>query len=109
MQASDKSSGNAADKFNDIPSDLRTLPQWVCWKLELVENRLTKVPYNPSGSSASSTDPKTWGTFEQCLAAYRNGNEFSGVGFVFTDGNGLTGIDLDDHRDPKTGELDEFA
>jgi len=27
----------------------------------------------------------------------------------FADGNGVTGIDLDHHRDPAPGELDYFA
>lgn len=105
-----ESSGKAAQNFQSIPSELRALPQWVCWKLEIVAGRLTKVPYSATtGRKASTTDPATWASFEQCLAAHRNGRQFNGIGFVFTDSNGLTGIDLDHHRDPQTGELDEFA
>jgi hypothetical protein len=108
-QLASPSSRNAAEDFQRIPEELRALPQWVCWKLETVGERLTKVPYSATGSKASSTDPATWASFDDCQAAYRNGGQFSGLGFVFTDGNGLTGIDLDKHRDPATGELDEFA
>jgi len=41
-----ESSGKAAQNFQSIPSELRALPQWVCWKLETVAGRLTKVPYS---------------------------------------------------------------
>jgi len=95
--------------FQNIPTELRVLPQWVCWKLETVDGRLTKVPYSTTGHKARTTDPATWSSLEQCLAVHRNGGQFDGIGFVFADGNGLTGIDLDHHRDPATGELDGFA
>ncbi|MCX6916962.1 MAG: AAA family ATPase, partial [Verrucomicrobia bacterium] len=109
LESPPKSSRTAAENFQRIPAELRALPQWVCWKLETVGERLTKIPYSAAGRSASTTDPATWASFDQCLAAHNNGGKFSGIGFVFTDGNGLTGVDLDHHRDPATGELDEFA
>ncbi len=114
LQAHSKSNatGTGASKasaFQNIPVELRALHQWVCWRLEERKGKKTKVPYTPNGELASTTDPATWASFEQCLTAYRNGSQFNGIGFVFTDGNGLTGTDLDHHRDPETGELDEFA
>ena len=94
--------------FENIPADLRALPQWVCWKLETVDGRLTKIPYTATGSKADSTNPQTWGTFETCCAGLRS-QKFFGLGFVFAEGGDLTGIDLDKHRDPTTGKLDSFA
>ena len=94
--------------FKNIPMELRNLRQWVCWKIVAVRGRQTKVPYTPTGRRASSTDPKTWASFDQCLAAH-NEWKFNGIGFVFSAENGLTGIDLDHHRDPQTGKLDPFA
>jgi putative DNA primase/helicase len=94
--------------FENIPAELRAVAQWVCWKLEMVDGRLTKVPYTVAGSKADSTKPQTWGTFESCRAALRT-NKFSGLGFVFAENGNLTGIDLDKHRNADTGELDPFA
>lgn len=76
-------------QFNAIPDELRSLNQWVVWKAE----NNTKIPYQPSGAHASSTDPSTWTTYElACKAAPR----FSGIGFVFSGQDGFVGIDLDD-------------
>ena len=94
--------------FDNIPDELRAKQQWVLWMLEMVDGRLTKVPYTVAGGKASATNPQTWATFESCRDALRS-NKFSGLGFVFADGGELTGIDLDKHRDPATGELDSFA
>ena len=98
----------AGETFQHIPTELRALPQWVLYKLEIADGRQTKVPYTVAGSKVSTTDPQSWGTFESCDDALRS-NQFSGIGFVFADGGGYTGIDLDKHRNPATGELDAFA
>jgi len=78
----------SASEFQKIPSELRQLPQWVCWKLETVDGRLTKVPYTPSNLKASTTDPQSWATFDACVQA-NSGGEFSGIGFVFAKGGNL--------------------
>lgn len=39
--------------------------RWVQWRLETVKGKETKIPYMPNGKHASSTDPKTWGTYAQ--------------------------------------------
>ena len=98
----------AGEIFENIPAELRALSQWVMYKLETVDGRLTKVPYTMADGKASTTDPQSWGTFESCRDALRS-NKFSGIGFVFADGGEFTGIDLDKHRDPVTGEIDAFA
>ncbi len=76
--------------------ELKALPQWVAWRSEPVEGRdkPAKVPYDPkTGRRASSTDPETWGSYEEARAyANRTGG---GVGFVFTEGDPYCGIDLD--------------
>ena len=97
-----------SNRFLAIPVELRELRQWVCWRLETVKGRETKVPYTPRGRKASATDPATWSSFEECCQALKEGR-FSGIGFVFAKGGPYTGIDLDHHRDPATGQLDEFA
>jgi putative DNA primase/helicase len=81
-------------KAESIPEELRVRPQWVVWKA--VGDKPDKVPYSSrTGRRASSTDLLTWGTFEEALQAYENG-EYEGVGFVFSSADPYTGIDLDD-------------
>jgi|GEM_PF-1627839 len=80
-----------------IPQVLRDSPQWVCWRLEEVQGRQTKVPYDAKvRRKASSTAPETWATFDQAVAAWQGSAGFYlGVGFVFRDGGGIVGVDLD--------------
>jgi hypothetical protein len=78
-----------------IPLELQALPQWIIWHRETDKNgELTKIPYNPNfpDKRASSTDPSTWGTYEQTTTCTHPNK--SGIGFVFN-GNGICGIDLD--------------
>src|SRR5919112_844239 len=81
-------------KVEGIPGELRVRPQWVVWKA--VGDKPDKVPYSArTGRKASSTDLLTWGTFEEALQAYENG-DYAGLGFVFSSADPYTGIDLDD-------------
>lgn len=95
--------------MNFIPAELRNLPQWVAWKMETRDGKETKVPYSPvTEGKASSTDPATWGTFAAALA-YAKRAGMNGIGFVFKEGGGYVGIDLDHVRDPETGEIEPWA
>jgi len=89
-----------------IPECLIKLNQWVCWKIILRGEQKTKVPFQPNGASASSTDPATWKTIESVIEA---SERFSGIGFVFTPGDPYCGIDFDACRDIKTGEIAPWA
>jgi primase-polymerase (primpol)-like protein len=103
--------GPTAPIIENIPEELRARPQWVCWRLEDRDGKSTKVPYAPRvGMSvrASSTDLMTWGTFSEALAAYEDGG-YDGVGFVFSSADPFVGIDLDDCRDPVSGEIAPWA
>lgn len=109
----------------NIPPDLRSLPQWVCWRYELRKPKngtpkWTKPPICAlSGHYGKSNDPATWTNFESALSTYqgmrlvrdKHGNpiKFDGIGFAFSEGDGLTGIDLDHVLDPDTGELAPWA
>ena len=64
--------------------------RWLNWRKETRDGKVTKVPYTTTGQRASSTDPATWGTLDEVLAAQKR---FDGIGIVF-DGTQL-GIDLD--------------
>ncbi len=93
-----------------IPTGLKSYPFWVCWKSIEVSGKKKplKVPYDPkTGEAANVTKESTWGNFEQAFSVFNKGG-YSGIGVVFND-TGLAGIDLDDCRNPKTGELKEWA
>src|SRR5215218_2875098 len=92
-----------------FPEELRQRRQWVVWKLEERDGKPTKVPYIAGGSGkASSTDSLTWRSFEEAVQALETGR-YNGIGFVFSSGDPFAGVDLDDCRDPETGELEEWA
>lgn len=80
--------------WDNIPQELKLLPQWVCWRLEIKGDKETKVPYSVKGGLADSTKPETWGTYEEAARmAEHNG---IGLGFVFSEEDPYTGIDIDD-------------
>ena len=95
--------------LENIPEELRGRRQWVCWKLEQRDGKPTKIPYIAGGvGRASSTDSRTWRPFEEAVQALESG-WYDGLGFVFSSGDPYAGVDLDDCRDPETGELEEWA
>ncbi len=106
---------NMADLEN-VPDELRARRQWVLWKLKrrkdknTGERRWDKVPYMADGAPASHSDLMTWSSFEEATEAlYTESSGFRGVGFVFSSADPYTGVDLDECRDPETGELEQWA
>lgn len=87
-------------KIENIPEDMKSVKQWVCWVGE------DKIPKNPSnGYNAQSNNPSTWGTFKQAVKACET-YRFDGVGFMFA--NGYFGVDLD-HCLDRLDFCDEFV
>lgn len=91
-------------------TQLATLEQWVCWRLEPNPDDPTKpkkVPYNPpTGAKARANNPDTWGSFtEAARALLRCPGRYAGLGFVFASGGGLVGVDFDGCRDRETGAV----
>jgi primase-polymerase (primpol)-like protein len=86
-----------AINFAMIPEPLRRLRQWVAFTTKPKANgKFDKIPHNPiTGRRASTTNPKTWGTFTQAVDRYTAGG-FAGIGFVFTKDDPYFGLDLDD-------------
>lgn len=82
--------------FNNIPVELRELPQWVVWRSENRGNGATKIPYNAWSPRyrANPTDPGTWSEFEVALKAVQNDPNL-GLGFVFTANDPFIGWDFD--------------
>lgn len=116
--------GPTATDLLQIPDTLKTRRQWVLWQGVPRANhpdKLDKIPVNPHTlTKASSTDPLTWGTFDECItavevaleeweqqdpAAYRGG----GIGYVFTSDDPYAGVDLDNCIDETTGLITPWA
>lgn len=97
--------------IENIPEQLTERPQWVCWRREIRAGKPTKVPYTPGTERrASTTDLMTWRTFSEALEAYEAGEPpYDGIGFVFCSADPFVGIDLDDCRNPQTGEVEPWA
>jgi hypothetical protein len=70
------------DLRDPIPAALRRLPRWVCPSAR-------KVPRQPDGTVASSTDPDTWTDYASARGAANRP-----VGFVL-DGDGIVCVDID--------------
>jgi putative DNA primase/helicase len=85
-------------------------PQWVCWRKEARKGKVTKVPYNPrTGQRAKADSPATWTIYEQAYNAWKQRSQcYDGVGYVFSEERGITGIDLD-HCIDEHGNIDPWA
>lgn len=79
--------------FENMPSEMKLLNRWVCWKAVDRNGNITKSPFQPNGFPAASNDENTWSSFETVVSAYEQGNEFDGIGFFL--GAGIIGIDID--------------
>ena len=76
-------------------SELTAYPQFVVWKYTVENNKLKKRPFNPKTNlPAKTNDPTTWARVEPSLKALATGR-YNGIGFVFTEADPFTGIDLD--------------
>jgi hypothetical protein len=100
-------------QYDQIPEELRNLPNWLVWKLEKRAGkngieRKTKVPYSArTGKYAKSNDPSTWSSFAEAEAAANAVGGYDGIGFCLS---GLfVGIDLDGCREPETGVIEPWA
>jgi hypothetical protein len=93
------------------PKELIDLKQWVCWRLTPDKGGGSdrKVPYNPiTGKPAASNKPETWADYETAKESL-NKYGFTGLGFMFTEGGGIVGVDIDHCYDPETSEFNETA
>jgi hypothetical protein len=87
-----------------IPEELRQGRRFVLWRYEFRDGKWTKPPYRPDGTRADSTDPATWATFAEVMAAYGRGG-WDGIGRVHLPEDTLIGADADHCVDPSTGEV----
>jgi hypothetical protein len=93
--------------YENIPAELKTYPQWMCWRVGApkADGGFQKPPVSPhTGLVAGHNEPRNRGTFEEAVAAIgRYG--LSGISFVPTEADPFTLVDFDDCRDPESGEI----
>ncbi len=76
-------------KWENLPAPLKVLRQWVCVRSD------SKIPMQAiRPEPASASDPDTWSSYEEARQAVEAGH-YDGVGFVFREGGGLVGLDID--------------
>lgn len=88
-------------KIDKIPSELKFKALWCCWKLEEVDGKNTKVPYNPrTGYKAKSNDKNTFASFKvtlnnlhKYLIIDENNRFRGGLGLGIFDG--FSAVDID--------------
>lgn len=103
--------GGSTAKYLD---KLKAIPNWVCWKYVERKTRngqmkRVKLPICPyTGKAASSSDPSTWGTYEQAVHFAKRNQWIDGIGFVLTPELGIVAIDIDDCIDDN-GNLSPMA
>ena len=92
------------ERYIKVPQQLKQMKRWVCYKVEKLDNgKTTKRPYNAlNGSWAKVNDDLTWANFNTAIIGCEKYN-CDGLGFVL--GEGIFGIDLDNHYD-ENGNLE---
>ena len=93
------------DPFPAVPAELKARRQWVCWRAETRNGKPTKIPYQVSGRTAQTNQADTWTDYQTVCDHLDN---FSGIGFVFSEDDPYCGIDFDDCLDAQ-GELKDWA
>lgn len=98
------------DEGHAVPDELRELDQWVCWEEVETDGRKRKMPRVPDGSAepAKTSDPSTWGSFDEAYNACQQ-RRGVGLGFVLSEDDPYLAVDFDDVRDPDSGETEDWV
>jgi len=90
-------------KEENIPESMKKNKQWVAFKIRNGK----KIPFDPKPESgdttASISDPNTWGTFEQAVSMVESGL-CSAVGYAMTEEDRVIFVDIDNHADKCNSE-----
>ena len=92
-----------------VPQAMMIRPNWVLWKLENQNGRLTKIPYQRNCYiKASSTGSRTWCSYTDAVNALHEHPEMNGLGFVIEKSSRIVFIDID-HCIDEDGKLSNIA
>lgn len=92
-----------------VPESMKSLSQWVLWKLEERDGKKTKIPYSANyNGKAKSTAPDTWSDYTQARSVFEKSTSYNGLGFVFTEESEHIFIDID-HCIDENNNLSDLA
>ena len=101
------------DPAPKFPQALKDHPNWVLWKLALVNGKTTKVPYQLDFKTpAATTRPNEWSDYKTVAEKIQIAGgitEKQGIGRVVQKEERVVGIDLDGCRDAQTGTIAQWA
>jgi len=105
VASSSSQSTRLSYELPEVLKPLRDQRNWVIWRYDEDNGRLAKVPYQGERPAfrAKSNKNFTWCDYETAVAAAVR-TEAAGIGFMIK-GSGIAAFDLDDCRDPKSGEV----
>ena len=93
--------------------DFVTVPQWVAWRNEMRNGKITKVPYCSATRQAEADDASTWLPHDQAVLIADAVVNSSGGGIGIELGQcgeaWIAGVDLDSCRDPVSGIVEAWA
>ena len=95
-----------------IPPALANSFQWIVWSYEVAGRKnskfgIDKVPYQARDPwiKTSRWDISGWTDLETALQCLSDNPHVDGIGYFFSENDGLIGIDFDNCRDPETEEI----
>lgn len=108
IKATEAVTHSAPPLLVNIPDEMKQYLNFVAWRYgQRDSERRTKIPFQiRTGNKASVTDPNHWCSFDEAIAA---AGLYDGIGFVFSENDPFTGIDLDDTRGDITALKQQIA
>lgn len=99
------------DASDALPNSIKERPQWITWVLASKGDRkLAKIPADPNtGRAINAQDSNNWLSFRDAVAAFRANVQLSGIGYVLSTNDEVTGIDMDGCRDSESGKVADWA
>lgn len=95
-----------------IPPELANSSQWIVWTYEVGGRKNgkfgpDKIAYQARNPSLKSSGwyASDWSDLTTALQCVKDNPHIDGIGYFFSKNDGLTGIDFDNCRDPKTGRI----
>ncbi len=91
----------------NIPEVLKWERRWLNWRWENRKGKWNKPPLRTDGTYGDAANPQAWVTYDEAYEAYQQNSTIDGIGFAL--GDGFSGVDLDDCRDPDSSVITEQA
>ena len=89
---------------------LKTFKQWVVWDYVYRDGRWAKVPQNVYQTNKFKWgEAKYWGSYDDAVGLRNHLKGHTGIGFIISPEDDITGIDLDGCLDPVTMKLEPWA